>query len=141
MRIFALIKMEEVKGSCQAFEKLSVDKNCLIDKFEEEIKENSQYWSEYKKIISYMNFVANGILLPQTKFRVIKGDNKDTKCYEFKSKHLRVYACSEEGGKLVVMGGYKSNQKKDIQVFRKLVKDFIIYCKKQKNETERVIKK
>lgn len=46
MRIFATQIIESVKG-WQVFEKLLVDDVCLLDEFEKELKENSQYESEF----------------------------------------------------------------------------------------------
>ena len=104
MRTFATQIIEAVKGK-QIFEKLIVNGLCLLDEFEEEIKVNPQYTSEFKTILSYMDFVANGASLPNTKFREIKGDHIKIKRYEFKSKHLRIYAFNQSGGKIVVIGG------------------------------------
>jgi hypothetical protein len=124
MRIFATQIIESVKGQ-QVFEKLLVNGICLFDEFESEIKGNSQYESEFKTIVAYMDFIANGKSLPQTKFREIKGGKISAKRYEIKSKHLRVYAFSQRGGKIVVLGGYKNNQEADIRHFNSLVKEYI----------------
>ena len=124
MRIFATQIIESVKG-WQVFEKLLVDDVCLLDEFEKELKENSQYESEFKTIMAYMDFIANGKSLPNTKFREIKGAKLSVKRYEIKSKHLRVYAFSQPGGKLVVLGGYKNNQEADIRQFNSIVKEYI----------------
>ena len=132
MRKFATVEMKEVKGSIQTFEKLYVDTVCFLDEFEKEIKEIPQYFSEYKTILSYMNFFANGQRLPDTKFKVLKGGKGDIKRYEFKSKNLRVYAIANSGGKLVIMGGFKKNQEKDINKLNGIVNEFITYLKDKK---------
>lgn len=124
MRIFATQNIESVKG-WQVFEKLLVDEVCLLDEFEKELKENSLYESEFKTIMAYMNFIANGKSLPNTKFREIKGGKLSVKRYEIKSKHLRVYAFRQPGGKIVVLGGYKNNQEADIRQFNSIVKEYI----------------
>lgn len=72
-----------------------------------------------------MDFIANGKSLPNTKFREIKGGKLSVKRYEIKSKHLRVYAFSQPGGKLMVLGGYKNNQEADIRQFNSIVKEHI----------------
>jgi len=123
MRIFATQIIETIKGK-QVFEKLLVDGVCLLDEFEEAIKDNPQYTSEFRTLFAYMNFVANGSLLPKTKFREVKGDKIKTKRYEFKSEHLRVYVFNQPGGKMVVMGGYKNTQEADIRQFNSIVKEF-----------------
>lgn len=131
MRIFATEIIESVRG-CQIFEKLLVNGICLLDEFEEIIKGNPQYESEYRTIVAYMNFVSNGSSLPKTKFREIKGDKIKIKRYEFKSEHLRVYAFNQPGGKIVVMGGYKNAQEADIRQFNSIVKEFASTKQKQK---------
>ena len=131
MRKFATVEMKEVKGSMQTFEKLYVDTICFIDEFEKEIKDNPQYSSEYKTILSYMNFFANGQILPETKFRVLKGGKGDIKRFECKSKNLRIYAIANSGGKLVIMGGFKKNQKRDINKLNAIAKDYINYITNQ----------
>lgn len=66
-----------------------------------------------------MEDVSNDKLLPKNKFRDITLYAKDrNKEYEFKSKHLRVYAMKGPGRKIVILGGYKNNQKNDIRKFR-----------------------
>lgn len=128
MRTFASEIFEVVRGK-QVFEKLFVDDVCLIDEFEEEIKNNPQYYSELKTIYAYMDLFASGQTLPKSKFREIKGGRISKKRYEFKSKNLRVYIFGIFGGKMVVLGGYKKTQKADIAKFNSIVKE---YCTQDK---------
>jgi hypothetical protein len=45
---------------------------------------------------------------------------------EFKTHHLRVYAIHEiDTGKIVIMGGYKTKQKQDINHFREVKKQYL----------------
>lgn len=129
MAIFATEIMEEVEGCQQTFQKLSVDGRCLFDEFEIEVSRDTTYFSEFKTLLSYMNYVANGQSLPETKFRIIKGNSSSLKQYEFKSKHLRIYVCPTHGGKLVIMGGYKKNQTSDLSKLKKLAKDYLEFSK------------
>jgi hypothetical protein len=70
--------------------------------------------------------VANNKLLPKTRFRDITLSKKEMiKEYEFKSRNLRVYAIKSPGGKIILLGGYKSNQKKDIKKFRNIKAEYI----------------
>ena len=124
MRIFATEIMEEVKGK-QTFEKLVIDGTCFLDEFTKEIEQNPQHYSEYKTIVAYMDFVANGKSLPATKFREIKGGKVNAKRYEFKSKNLRIYAFNKPNGKIVVLGGYKKTQEKDIAHLNSIVKEYL----------------
>ena len=55
----------------------------------------------------------------------IKLKQNQVKEYEFKSKHLRVYAIQQINGKIIVLGGFKNNQKEDINKFRSLKKQYL----------------
>lgn len=139
---FATVEMKEVKGSTQTFEKLYVNNVCFLDEFEKEIKNTSQYYSEYMTIISYMNCVANGQKLPDTKFKILKGGKKGVTRFEFKSKNLRIYGIGNPGGKLVIMGGFKNDQKSDIRRFDNLIKDYDKHLQKiTKDEQRRIANK
>lgn len=132
MRTFATETLEAIRGK-QTFEKLSIDGVCLLDEFEVEIKSNAQLYAEYKTIFAYMNFVAEGKSLPKTRFREIKGEKIQTKRYEFKSKHLRIYAFHKPNGKVVVLGGYKHTQDNDIKKLNAIVKEYITSQPKKTN--------
>lgn len=125
MSKFTLNKIEELEAKQDIF-KLAVNNSCLFDKFEKEIEARGQYEEELYSIYSLIEDVANNKLLPKTKFRDITIGKKDNvKEYEFKSKHLRVYAIKASGGKIIVMGGYKNRQKKDIRQFRSIKAEYI----------------
>jgi len=126
MSIFALKKIDAVVGK-QSFEKLVVDGVCLFDEFEQNIDEI--YKSELKGIYASMNDVANLKSLPETKFHPYSDGKNGCREYEFKSKHLRVYAIEKYGGEIVVMGGTKANQKKDQSEFRKIKKQYLMSLK------------
>lgn len=118
MSTFAVEKIEAIKGK-QTFYKLLVNGCSPIDEFEKGLE--SIYEAEMDSIYLYMEMVANMRSLPEKKFRELKGFKGKYKEYEFKSKHLRVYAVQHpESGKIVVMGGYKNTQKKDINTFRSI---------------------
>jgi len=125
MRIFETKLIEQVKGK-QVYEKLVVNGECLLDQFESDIQGIPQYVSEFKTLIAYMDLLAKGNNLPITKFREIKGGGISTKRHEFKSKHLRIYALDKPDGKIVILGGYKNTQPKDIRSLNSIVKDYIL---------------
>lgn len=117
---FTLKKIEELEGKQDIF-KMEINGECLFDEFEREIENKGQYEQELFSIYSLMEDVANNKLLPEFKFRDITNKKRDKiKEYEFKSKHLRVYAIKTKEGKVVIIGGYKNSQKKDIKKFRKI---------------------
>lgn len=126
MKKFTLNKITEIIGKSNIF-KLFVGDKCQFDDFEAEVYENGQYIEEIASIYALMEDVANNRLLPKTKFRDITPSSKEkVKEYEFKSKHLRVYAIKFKDGKVIVLGGYKNTQKKDIVKFRSVKKAFLI---------------
>lgn len=128
MHIFELENIKTIRGR-QKFDKLKVDGVCPIDVFTDNLED--QYESEMGSIYAYMDMVANQESLPHNKFHPIDKNNTDGyREYEFKTKHLRVYVIAQPGGKIVVMGGYKNSQKKDIVAFRSLKKQYIDSIKK-----------
>lgn len=127
MHTFVVQKIETINGK-QEFNMLIVDGKSLLEEFEESLEDI--YESEMNSIYLYMEEVANCRSLPISKFREINCGKGSIKEYEFKSKHLRVYAIKQSGGKLVVMCGYKNSQKKDISKFRELKKEYLKFSKK-----------
>lgn len=124
MNEYTLIRIEAIEGT-QTFYKLKANGQCQFDEYEEEIRSSGQYIDELESIYAYMEEVANNKLLPKTKFRDITLNNKDAiKEYEFKSKHLRVYAIKGNNGKIIVLGGTKNAQKKEIKRFRSIKRDY-----------------
>lgn len=132
MRTFALKRITNVKGK-EPFDKLIVDGKSLIDDFEDNLEE--QYESEMDAIHAYMDCVSNQQSLPRNKFHPLNEGQGQTKEYEFKTKHLRVYAIQQPGEKIVVMGGYKNEQPKDIKKFRSLKDEYLESLAKDKQST------
>jgi hypothetical protein len=127
---FAFLKIEAIRCSKINFRKLSRNGVCLLDEFEKEIKDNPQYTSEFKTLLAYIELYSSGLVLPERKFREIK--SAKYKQYEFKSKNLRIYAVSGEGSKIIVTGGYKKNQKKDINQLKSISKELNQYYEKRR---------
>ncbi len=124
MKKYTLNKISEIDGFQSIF-KLDIDGKCQFDEFENEINANGQYNEELNSLYSLIEDVANNKLLPKTKFRDITNNKKDRiKEYEFKTKHLRVYAIKTNEGKVVILGGYKNSQAKDINKFRNIKKTY-----------------
>ena len=126
MNKFALERIDQVEGK-QPFFKLIESDECEFDNFcfQLEQSNNPKDTSELISIFRTMNFVANLIRLPKTKFRALKGATKFAKEYEIETKNYRVYLFHQEKtGKIVVCGGTKKTQKKDIAIFRKTIKEY-----------------
>lgn len=91
MSEFILKEIEAIKGSKYDFYKLEINGVCSLDDFENEISSNKQYSSEFKTLISYAQYYADGMRIPDKKLKTIQLNIKDITSFEFKSKHLRIY--------------------------------------------------
>ena len=121
--IFTLREYELIKGK-KVFYELLKDGRSLLSEFEEDIQ--SRYESEYKTILAYMNLVADNNSVPTAKFKPLKGNKDGINEYEFRSKHLRIYLIQlEPHGKIIILGGYKNQQEKDIRQFRSIKKQYL----------------
>lgn len=124
MTKFVLKCVEEIVGKIKIF-KLIVNDNCEYDEFETQIKTEGSYSSELITIQSRLQEVADGKLLPKEKFRNITPKKELLKEYEIKTRHLRVYLFHEEKtGRIVVCGGKKVTQEKDIVHFRRIKRGY-----------------
>ena len=94
------------------FKKMYINGVCQFDDFYEEVHASK---NEYKNLVAIMALMQcfSDTLLPKEKFRQIKDlDRNDI--YEFKKKGLRVYVLLCKPDVVIILGGYKKNQKKDI---------------------------
>jgi hypothetical protein len=62
---------------------------------------------------------------PKTKFREIQGHKLKCKVFEAKSGIIRIYLFHEEKtGRIIITGGLKDNQKKDLKSILKIKKEY-----------------
>ena len=123
--MFTLRKLKAIQGR-QEFDELVIDDLGQLELFEQEIRaKHSQYQTELEMIFLYMQYVADGRSLNDTKFRDITPKGETVKEYEFKSKHLRIYAIKKPNGKIIVLGGLKTTQKADFRRFRSLKNQYL----------------
>ena len=102
--------------------KLYVDGKCAFDDFFEEVERNIADKKSLESIIAYMDSLG-ALMIPRTKFNHIEGcKRKDL--FEFKKDRLRVYVINQIPNIYIVMGGYKTTQKKDISKLIHKTKDF-----------------
>ena len=95
-----------------SFKKMYIDGTCQFDDFYEEVHASKNEYKDMAGIIALMECFSD-TLLPKEKFRQIKDlDRNDI--YEFKKKGLRVYVLLCKPDVVIILGGYKKNQKKDI---------------------------
>ena len=133
---FDLKKVDAVIG-VQEFYQLTIDDNPVffgsetpeeinnlkkgvLDIYEAELEK--KYKKNLVQIYSSMNRVANNQHVPGEKYHELtdRPKNDPYKDYEFKHGDLRVYAVKSPQGKIIILCGYKNQQKKDIVKMRSL---------------------
>lgn len=125
MSTFALRKVEAVKAR-QELDELVIDGIGQLEVFEQLIAEtDKRFLTEFKTLLSYMEYAANGNSLPDTKFKDVTPAGTVHKEYEFKSKHLHIYAIKQANGRIIVLGGFKTTQKADFKRFRSLKEQYL----------------
>lgn len=104
--------------------KLVINKTCQVDEFEDEISRESSLANEIDKLYNILRKACDLKMLPKTMFRLIHAGELPFQLYEAKSKNLRFYLIKlERTGKVILLGGRKSNQKVDLKKLVKLVND------------------
>ncbi|MGD9993479.1 MAG: hypothetical protein AB7S69_09285 [Salinivirgaceae bacterium] len=133
---YSLNKIVEIEGKQEIY-KLEIDDSCQFDDFEREIVKRKQYEEELTSILAHIEDFSNNKTLPEKKFKILnKSDKKDRiKEYEFKSRNLRVYGIKAPDGQIIIMGGYKSNQKKDLKKFRGIKSNYLETKQNEKRKT------
>ena len=124
MANFTLWEMPEVKGII-GFRKLVIDGFCPYDEFCKLIEGEGNLRKQLIGIAHTMNEVANRRSLPKEKFRDITPEKDLVREYEFKKGDLRVYAIKDVAGHIVILGGKKNSQKKDIRSFRAIKQRYL----------------
>lgn len=122
MPTFALRKLDSVKGRLEIVE-LVIDNLGQLELYEKELE--TKYKSHYLSLLHIMNEVARGTRLPDTKFHHLKNTKGSVGECEFKFGDLRLYAIQKTGGLIIILGGYKNTQPKDISKFRGLKNQYL----------------
>ncbi|MBK7965960.1 MAG: hypothetical protein IPK10_12215 [Bacteroidetes bacterium] len=118
---FAVRDIEGIQSKERGLE-LIIDGIGQLSEFESELEEC--YKSEFAKILGFIESSLDRKLLPATKFKILKSKD-NCKEYEFKTKHLRVYAIKTIDGKLICFCGFKNSQSRDINKFRAIKKRYL----------------
>jgi hypothetical protein len=120
---YSLRELEEVKGLYKFYE-LLIDGTSEFESFCDNLDEI--YITELKSIYQKMNQVANLLRLSENKFRTLDLNLSDIKAFEIKSRNLRIYGFHHNNtGKIIVLGGYKKNQHKDLRKFKSKLKSYL----------------
>lgn len=114
MSRFTFENIESVNGVICPILQLSINGKKQFDEFENEIGANQK--SDFNKINTIIGSIANGQKIPPKKFKKLINKKKDKEpLFEIKVGDLRVYLIKFEKGKMVILCGFKVNQKKDIE--------------------------
>lgn len=123
MPIFELHKIDAIRTGKLRFLKLVEQKNCCYDTFVNEITTGklNNFQKELKQIHARMQIMAEkDEIMPKSWFNSIKA-GKTVYAYEFKTKHLRLYCVKKSPNIIIVLGGFKKEQKKDINTLKRLI--------------------
>ena len=97
----------------------------LFQSFISEIEKDKKLFNQLSGAVSIIENSANLRTMPKAKFRPIEGHNLNCKVYEAKKGSIRVYLFHQENtGRIIVTGGKKGNQKKDIKSIIKTIQDY-----------------
>lgn len=123
MSKYALKRVDVVKGRIRIF-KLLINQECEFDTFCG-ILLNGKKKDVIVSVYATLEAYANLTMLPQSRFKELSRPKSDPiKDYEVKSGNYRVYLFKDTDGSVVVFGGLRKNQKKDIKRFRSIKQDY-----------------
>ncbi len=104
------------------FYKLLIDDVCHFDLFVEKVSKISNESKSLDAIFAYMDTFSK-VMLPQSKFRQIKNAHRKD-VFEFKKDNIRVYVILQSPCIYVITGGFKNNQKQDVQRIVRQIRQF-----------------
>lgn len=97
----------------------------IFETFFNDIEQDGNLLNNVAGALRIIEDTANLNRRPKTKFRLIEGHKLKCKVYEAKSGIIRIYLFHEENtGRVIVTGGLKDNQSKDIKSVLKVIKEY-----------------
>lgn len=126
MKKFSLVLSNHISATTKisVFELVKNGKS-LFKPFVDEIEKDGNLFDKLAGAIRIVEETSNLNRYPKTKFREIQGHNLKCKVYEAKSGIIRIYLCHEEKtGRIIITGGLKDNQEKDIKSILKIIKEY-----------------
>lgn len=125
--IYQIRQYQTIQNQYFTFWELSVNGHYYFEEFCSAVQTNIIDVRNLKRIHSLMDNISPFVLLPKAKFNHIRGVkdiNGKENVYEFKCKNLRVYVYMKKPDVFIVIGGFKSNQNKDIERLKGLIRNF-----------------
>lgn len=97
----------------------------LFETFVNEIQHHGNLEKNLASAIGIIENNANKYRLPNTKFKKLNNSKSKFNVYEAKSGSIRIYLIYQKCGNIIVTGGLKTKQKKDINKVIRIVKDYL----------------
>lgn len=119
---FALIRLKDLKGRISIY-KLKINNQCELDIFLDSIK--NDHTSEYAAIIAAIEALSDLHRFRKDRFKQLSGSKWNVPEYEIKTKNFRVYLFKDNNGHILVCGGAKVTQKKDLKRFRQIINEYL----------------
>jgi len=95
---------------------------CEYEDFINKTKAEVKYNGELKSIYGHLETIGSGKFPPANKCRKLEGFPGNFQPWEIRTKNLRLFFFYDHG-LIIICGGKKANQKKDINYLKKLEKD------------------
>jgi len=116
---FTTERVEEIKAR-EIVDQLVIDDVPILDMLEKEIS-TTTFCNELNTIIRYIEHFADGNSVG-SKMKYLHNPTKNITEFEFRSKHLRVYAIQLPNRKIIIYGGLKkmADSSDNIKSFRLL---------------------
>lgn len=104
------------------FYKMLFDDKCLFDDFVEATNSVKADKEHFASMVAWLDCYSPHLLMPRTRINHID-DVGRSDVIEFKKDNLRIYAIAQKPNIFVILGGYKTDQKKDIKHIKNLIKN------------------
>lgn len=126
MSQYYLERLFELEGNQRIF-KLYEEGKCEFNEFWKRIESEGNLVNELAVIFRRLEDISCGRRLPKEKYRKLQL-SLSWDAYEIKTKHLRVYLIKNPlDGQILIAGGKKTNQKKDIKRFERIAKRYLSF--------------
>ena len=122
MSKFALFELEQVVGQIRFFQ-LSINGRFPFTDFCNEIEHDGNQRGHLIRIWRIFQEMADGFQFETNIVKPLKGGLKNE--FEIKRGPLRVYFIKDPEGHIIILGGQKKNQSKDISKFRAINKEYL----------------
>jgi len=123
MPTFAVERLSEISHELE-ISQLRVDGVGAMDEFIKKFAVGNTR-KDVIRITSTMEQVSKRLSMPYTKWHPLKGSAGTVREYEAKAGDLRLYAVQIHPGYIIVLGGTKGNQDRDIRRLRSLKDSYL----------------